>query len=126
MRPILRPVGNSVVKEKKVNHSQDLKDADVGIKNSDSIETEERTEEEKGDDNNVDGGNVIADEGVDQRNITEDSNGDLAEEILMLRKARHPCAELMDNIDFIANDYEMRGGSSNFQIITGPNMVNSL
>ena len=113
------------MKEKKVNHSQDLKDADVGIKNSDSIETEERTEEEKGDDNNVDGGNVIADEGVEQGTISED-NGDLIEEILILRKARHPCAELMDNIDFIANDYEMRGGSSNFQIITGPNMVNSL
>lgn len=42
---------------------------------------------------------------------------------IILRKARHPCVELMDGIDFIGNDYTLEESSSNFQIITGPNMV---
>ena len=42
---------------------------------------------------------------------------------IILRKARHPCVELMDNVSFIANDYDLVESSSNFQIITGPNMV---
>jgi DNA mismatch repair protein MSH2 len=42
--------------------------------------------------------------------------------ILKLHNARHPCVELMDNVTFIANDYEMIRDESNFQIITGPNM----
>lgn len=42
---------------------------------------------------------------------------------IILRKARHPCVELMDGVDFIANDYDLLEASSNFQIITGPNMV---
>ena len=42
--------------------------------------------------------------------------------IINLQGARHPCVELMDGVDFISNDYDMRRGESNFQIITGPNM----
>lgn len=42
--------------------------------------------------------------------------------ILNLTKARHPCVELMDGVDFIANDYNLTRGESNFQLITGPNM----
>ena len=42
--------------------------------------------------------------------------------IVNLQGARHPCVELMDGVDFISNDYDMRRGESNFQIITGPNM----
>jgi DNA mismatch repair protein MSH2 len=42
--------------------------------------------------------------------------------IINLRGARHPCVELMDGVDFISNDYDMKRGESNFQIITGPNM----
>ena len=42
--------------------------------------------------------------------------------ILKMHGARHPCVELMDGVDFIANNYELIRGESNFQIITGPNM----
>ena len=42
--------------------------------------------------------------------------------IINLQGARHPCVELMDGVDFISNDYDMKRGESNFQIITGPNM----
>lgn len=42
--------------------------------------------------------------------------------VLNLKDARHPCVELMDDMQFIANDYEMKRGESNFQVITGPNM----
>jgi DNA mismatch repair protein MSH2 len=42
--------------------------------------------------------------------------------IINLQGARHPCVELMDEVNFISNDYDMRRGESNFQIITGPNM----
>jgi len=45
--------------------------------------------------------------------------------ILRLRKARHPCVELMDRVDFIPNDYDFVKGDSQFQIVTGPNMGNS-
>jgi DNA mismatch repair protein MSH2 len=52
---------------------------------------------------------------------TDDSN-ERPSRVLSLRKARHPCVELMDYMDFIANDYNLCDGSSSFQIITGPNM----
>ena len=42
--------------------------------------------------------------------------------MLKLKKARHPCVELMDCVDFIANDYDLQPEASSFQIITGPNM----
>lgn len=40
----------------------------------------------------------------------------------LLEKARHPCVELMEGVDFIANDYDLERGQSDFQIVTGPNM----
>ena len=46
------------------------------------------------------------------------------ERSFILIEARHPCVELMDMVNFIPNDYKLETGSSNFQIITGPNMVN--
>jgi len=45
--------------------------------------------------------------------------------IIKLEKARHPCLEHLENVDFIANNYQMTGKSKSegkFQIITGPNM----
>ncbi|KAJ1026916.1 hypothetical protein NDA16_002209 [Ustilago loliicola] len=39
-----------------------------------------------------------------------------------LRNARHPCLEVMDDVTFIPNDTEMVRGSSEFLVITGPNM----
>ncbi|PPQ65114.1 hypothetical protein CVT24_003005 [Panaeolus cyanescens] len=41
---------------------------------------------------------------------------------LVLSEARHPCLEVQDGVDFIANDVEMIKDKSEFQIITGPNM----
>ncbi|BEI79611.1 hypothetical protein CcaverHIS002_0101400 [Cutaneotrichosporon cavernicola] len=41
---------------------------------------------------------------------------------VVVRGARHPCLEVQDDIQFISNDHEMRKGSSEFQILTGPNM----
>ena len=49
--------------------------------------------------------------------VHEKGQGDL-----VLRDARHPCLELQDDVCFIANDVEMRRGTSQFNIITGPNM----
>jgi hypothetical protein len=43
--------------------------------------------------------------------------------LLRLCDARHPCVELMDDMQFISNSYDLKKGESNFQIITGPNMV---
>ncbi|KAI9809625.1 MAG: MutS-like protein [Sarcosagium campestre] len=40
----------------------------------------------------------------------------------ILKEARHPCMEMQDDIQFITNDVELRRGSSEFLIITGPNM----
>jgi DNA mismatch repair protein MSH2 len=40
----------------------------------------------------------------------------------ILKDARHPCMEMQDDIQFITNDVELRRGSSEFLIITGPNM----
>lgn len=40
----------------------------------------------------------------------------------ILKEARHPCMEMQDDIQFIANDVSLIRGSSEFLIITGPNM----
>jgi DNA mismatch repair protein MSH2 len=40
-----------------------------------------------------------------------------------LKGARHPCVELQENIDFIANDVDLVYGESSFLLVTGPNMV---
>ena len=42
---------------------------------------------------------------------------------IKLSQARHPCVELMDEVSFIANDYDLVQDESSYQIITGPNMV---
>ncbi|KAF4628976.1 hypothetical protein G7Y89_g9175 [Cudoniella acicularis] len=39
-----------------------------------------------------------------------------------LKEARHPCMEMQDDIQFITNDVNLSRGSSEFLIITGPNM----
>ena len=41
---------------------------------------------------------------------------------LEVRGARHPCVEVMEDVDFIANDYVFERGASRFHIVTGPNM----
>lgn len=45
-----------------------------------------------------------------------------ADRVINLVAARHPCVELMDNVEFIPNNYKLETNNSNFQIITGPNM----
>lgn len=40
----------------------------------------------------------------------------------IIRQGRHPCMEVMDDVNFIPNDLTMRRQQSEFQIITGPNM----
>lgn len=40
----------------------------------------------------------------------------------MLMGARHPCVEAMDDVNFMANDIELRREAGLLQIITGPNM----
>lgn len=40
----------------------------------------------------------------------------------MLEACRHPCVELQEGVNFIANDCRMVRGESWFQLITGPNM----
>ncbi|KAG9237861.1 DNA mismatch repair protein msh-2 [Amylocarpus encephaloides] len=40
----------------------------------------------------------------------------------VLKEARHPCMEMQDDIQFITNDVNLTRGSSEFLIITGPNM----
>lgn len=40
----------------------------------------------------------------------------------ILKEARHPCMEMQDDMQFITNDIELRRGTSEFLIITGPNM----
>ncbi|KAH0557053.1 MutS-like protein [Trichoglossum hirsutum] len=40
----------------------------------------------------------------------------------ILKEARHPCMEMQDDIQFITNDVALKRGSSEFLIITGPNM----
>ncbi|WWC92204.1 uncharacterized protein L201_007158 [Kwoniella dendrophila CBS 6074] len=49
--------------------------------------------------------------------LTEKGTGDI-----LLRNARHPCLEVQDDVTFIPNDHEMRKSSSEFIILTGPNM----
>jgi len=39
-----------------------------------------------------------------------------------LKEARHPCVELQDDMNFIANDFNLTFGSSSFLLVTGPNM----
>ena len=40
----------------------------------------------------------------------------------MLRACRHPCVEVQDDVNFIANDVRMNRSTAELQIITGPNM----
>lgn len=40
----------------------------------------------------------------------------------ILKEARHPCMEMQDDISFITNDVSLVRGTSEFLIITGPNM----
>jgi DNA mismatch repair protein MSH2 len=40
----------------------------------------------------------------------------------ILKESRHPCMEMQDDIQFITNDASLVRGSSEFLIITGPNM----
>lgn len=40
----------------------------------------------------------------------------------ILKEARHPCLEMQDDVQFITNDVSLIRGSSEFLIITGPNM----
>lgn len=40
----------------------------------------------------------------------------------ILKEARHPCMEMQDDIQFITNDVTLKRGSSEFLILTGPNM----
>ncbi|RKF76695.1 DNA mismatch repair protein msh-2 [Golovinomyces cichoracearum] len=40
----------------------------------------------------------------------------------ILKEARHPCLEMQDDIQFITNDVTLKRESSEFLIITGPNM----
>lgn len=40
----------------------------------------------------------------------------------ILKGARHPCLEMQDDVQFITNDVSLVRGSSEFLIITGPNM----
>mmetsp|Transcript_24421 Transcript_24421/g.33423 ORF Transcript_24421/g.33423 Transcript_24421/m.33423 type:complete len:277 (-) Transcript_24421:173-1003(-) len=42
--------------------------------------------------------------------------------MISLSGARHPCVEMQDGVNFMANDYLMRRDQGRFQIITGPNM----
>ncbi|KAJ2594930.1 MSH2 protein [Coemansia sp. RSA 1722] len=41
---------------------------------------------------------------------------------VILRASRHPCLEVQDSVDFIANDIELIDGRCGFVVITGPNM----
>ena len=41
---------------------------------------------------------------------------------VVLKEARHPCMEMQDDVQFITNDVSLLRGSSEFLIITGPNM----
>jgi DNA mismatch repair protein MSH2 len=40
----------------------------------------------------------------------------------ILKEARHPCMEMQDDIQFITNDVTLRRGTSEFLLLTGPNM----
>lgn len=46
----------------------------------------------------------------------------LGEGDIVLHEARHPCMELQDDVVFIANDVALRRDTSEFLLITGPNM----
>ncbi|TIC31850.1 DNA mismatch repair protein [Wallemia mellicola] len=41
---------------------------------------------------------------------------------MTLSEARHPCLEVQDGVDFIANDVTLKRDESEFLIVTGPNM----
>lgn len=68
---------------------------------------------------------------VDVQTATTDDNHSSfdasagTQRVLKLVNARHPCVELMDDVQFIGNDYELLQDQSQFQIVTGPNMVRS-
>eukprot|EP00941_MAST-03F_sp_MAST-3F-sp1_P003779 g3779.t1 len=53
---------------------------------------------------------------------------EVADTKLILKNARHPCVEMMDDVDFIPNDYtlkrrsEQNENSGHFMLVTGPNM----
>ncbi|WVR08513.1 hypothetical protein IAU60_005568 [Kwoniella sp. DSM 27419] len=49
--------------------------------------------------------------------LSEKGSGDVN-----LTGARHPCLEVQDDVTFIPNDHEMRKNTSEFIILTGPNM----
>lgn len=40
----------------------------------------------------------------------------------ILKEARHPCMEMQDDVTFITNDVTLKRDSSEFLVITGPNM----
>lgn len=40
----------------------------------------------------------------------------------ILKEARHPCMEMQDDIQFITNDVSLKRGTSEFLLLTGPNM----
>eukprot|EP01100_Stratorugosa_tubuloviscum_P013075 TRINITY_DN6412_c0_g1_i1.p1 TRINITY_DN6412_c0_g1~~TRINITY_DN6412_c0_g1_i1.p1 ORF type:complete len:914 (-),score=356.21 TRINITY_DN6412_c0_g1_i1:118-2859(-) len=41
---------------------------------------------------------------------------------IKIKAGRHPCVEVQDGVDYVANDVEFIRGQSTFHIITGPNM----
>lgn len=41
---------------------------------------------------------------------------------VQLEQARHPCVELQDDMNFIANNFNLIFGESSYLIVTGPNM----
>jgi DNA mismatch repair protein MSH2 len=42
--------------------------------------------------------------------------------VINMKECRHPCLELLEDVAFIKNSYQLKRGESHFQIITGPNM----
>ena len=41
---------------------------------------------------------------------------------IKLERARHPCLECQDDVNFIPNDYELNRDDSRLLVVTGPNM----
>lgn len=40
---------------------------------------------------------------------------------IILQRARHPCVELQEGVDYVPNNYNLIFGESSFLLITGPN-----